>query len=137
MGIYELIRRGLCRYMRGAGCETGILSLPWQPRPFSNRHADRSLQLALCAAKIVTYNSYMTISVTEFKAKCLEVIRAVEAGGEPVDIVRRGRVVARLMPAAPVGRAGAKAWQRLHGTGTLNIKPGESVLRESDFEALK
>lgn len=86
---------------------------------------------------MVRYNCYMTISVTEFKAKCLEVIRAVEAGGEPVEIMRRGRVVARLMPAAPVGRAGAKAYQRLHGTGTLTIRPEASVLRDADFDALK
>lgn len=79
----------------------------------------------------------MTISVTEFKAKCLEVIRAVEAGGEPVEIMRRGRVVARLMPAAPAGGAGAKGCQRLHGTGTLTIVPEESVLRYADFDALK
>ena len=77
------------------------------------------------------------ISVTEFKAKCLEVIRAIEAGGEPVEIMRRGRVVARLMPATPVGRAGAKACQRLRGTGTLTLSPDESVIRDSDFEALK
>lgn len=87
--------------------------------------------------KLVAYNCHMTISVTEFKAKCLEVIRAVEAGGEPVEIMRRGRVVARLMPAAPAGRAGAKGYQRLHGTGTLAIGPEESVLRYADFDALK
>jgi len=32
-----------------------------------------------------------TISVTEFKAKCLHMIRQVEAHGTPIDIVRRGR----------------------------------------------
>jgi len=40
---------------------------------------------------MVIYDAFMTISVTEFKAKCLHLIRQVEAHGTPIDIVRRGR----------------------------------------------
>ncbi len=44
------------------------------------------------------------VSVTEFKAHCLDVIRQVEQAGTTVDLVRRGRVVARLVPTAPAAR---------------------------------
>jgi len=42
----------------------------------------------------------MDISVTEFKHRCLEIIRRVEESGKPVAITRRGKVVARLNPSA-------------------------------------
>jgi antitoxin (DNA-binding transcriptional repressor) of toxin-antitoxin stability system len=44
------------------------------------------------------YDLVMDISVTEFRASCLELIRHVETGGEAIDIKRRGKVVARLAP---------------------------------------
>jgi antitoxin (DNA-binding transcriptional repressor) of toxin-antitoxin stability system len=75
------------------------------------------------------------ISVTRFRATCLELIRRVEAGGEPVDIKRRGKVVARLSPPPRSGVGPRKAWQHLVGTGELLAEPGESVLEASDFEA--
>lgn len=40
----------------------------------------------------------MDISVTEFRAQCLELIRQVESGGEVVGITRHGKLVARLIP---------------------------------------
>ena len=38
----------------------------------------------------------MDISVTRFRAQCLELIRQVESGGEVVEITRHGKTVARL-----------------------------------------
>lgn len=73
------------------------------------------------------------VSVTEFKAHCLDVIRQVERSGTAVDLVRRGRVVARLVPNAPVPR-GTPAWLRLRGRGALAALPEESVLDAADFE---
>ena len=78
----------------------------------------------------------MTISITELKARCLEIIREVEANGEVVEITRRGEVVARLLPAT-VAAADVKPWERLRGTGVLLATPEESVLEDSDFEALR
>jgi len=78
----------------------------------------------------------MTISVTELKARCLQIIREVEANGEVVEITRHGEVVARLLPATVVP-ADVKPWHRLHGTGVLLATPEESVLEDSDFEALR
>ena len=49
------------------------------------------------------------------------------------------RVVARLIPAgSAAGAGGLKPWEQLRALGgRLLAKPGESVLREEDFEALR
>ncbi|OGA44607.1 MAG: hypothetical protein A3F74_14970 [Betaproteobacteria bacterium RIFCSPLOWO2_12_FULL_62_58] len=81
----------------------------------------------------------MDISVTEFKHRCLEIIRRVEKTGYPVAITRRGKIVARLQP-PPTARtqAGLKPWEQLRALGgRLLAGPGESVLRDEDFEALR
>jgi antitoxin (DNA-binding transcriptional repressor) of toxin-antitoxin stability system len=77
----------------------------------------------------------MDISVTQFRASCLRLIRRVETGGESVDIKRRGKIVARLSPPPATGQRSRQPWERLHGSGELLAAPGESVLRERDFEA--
>jgi prevent-host-death family protein len=40
------------------------------------------------------------LKISEFKAKCLAVVEQVDRTGEPVTILKRGRAVARLVPAA-------------------------------------
>ncbi|MGH9204591.1 MAG: type II toxin-antitoxin system Phd/YefM family antitoxin [Vicinamibacterales bacterium] len=77
----------------------------------------------------------MVISVTQFKARCLALLRALERKGETIDIERRGRVVARLLPAAGLASVRARPWERLRGTGRLTATAGESVLNAQDFEA--
>jgi antitoxin (DNA-binding transcriptional repressor) of toxin-antitoxin stability system len=84
---------------------------------------------------MLTYDLHMAISVTEFRANCLELIRRVEAGGEAIDIKRRGRVVARLSPPPPSAEPAKKPWERLRGSGQLLAEPGESVLQDEQFEA--
>ncbi|MGH9577200.1 MAG: type II toxin-antitoxin system Phd/YefM family antitoxin [Terriglobales bacterium] len=81
----------------------------------------------------------MDISVTEFKHRCLEIIRSVEKSGKRVTITRRGRPVARLVASEPRQRVGKlKPWERLRALGgKLLAEPGESVLRDGDFEALR
>ena len=80
----------------------------------------------------------MDISVTEFKQRCLEIIRQVERTGAPVAITRRGRVVAQLRRAATSQPALAKPWERLRASGgRLLAEPGESVLADEDLEALR
>jgi prevent-host-death family protein len=85
------------------------------------------------------YNSNMAISVTKFKNSCLDVIRRVEATGQPVSITRRGKVVARLAPSFQATQIeDAKPWQQLRALGgELLAEPSESVVREEDFEALR
>ena len=75
------------------------------------------------------------ISVSDFKAHCLDVIRQVESDGAPVDIVRRGKIVARLVPSADAAQ-GTPAWQRLRGRGALLARAEEAVLGDQDFGAM-
>lgn len=79
----------------------------------------------------------MVISVTQFKARCLELLRDLEQHGDAIEIKRRGRVVARVVPATDFSRTQAHPWERLRGTGRLVATPGESVLRPDDFEAAR
>ena len=81
----------------------------------------------------------MDISVTAFKQQCLEIIRGVERTGAPVAITRRGRVVAQLRRPGPQHAAGdARPWERLRAAGgRLLASPGESVVRDGEFEALR
>ncbi|MDP2707944.1 MAG: type II toxin-antitoxin system prevent-host-death family antitoxin [Burkholderiales bacterium] len=77
----------------------------------------------------------MNISVTEFKHHCLEIIRRVEKTGKPVAITRRGKVVVRLNPSGSAAHGGLKPWEQLRALGgRLIAEPGESVLRDEDFE---
>lgn len=85
------------------------------------------------------YNDEMAISITKFKNSCLSVIRRVETTRQAVSITRRGRVVARLAPSFDnTQRADIKPWQQLRALGgKLLAEPGESVVHEEDFEALR
>lgn len=79
----------------------------------------------------------MTISVTVFKARCLELLRRVEERSEPIEITRRGKVIARITPAGWASGAQPKPWERMRGSGRLLATAEESVLSESDFTALQ
>ena len=89
--------------------------------------------------KVDIYNSDMDISVTAFKQRCLEIIRRIEKTGTTVTITRRGRIVARLQPPPFDSRAAAaqRPWERLRGSAVCLFEPGESVLENRDFEALR
>lgn len=79
----------------------------------------------------------MDISVTDFKAHCLNLIRKVEESGQAITIRRRGQAVARLEPAAPPGDKG-KPWEQLRALGgRARAEAGESVWSDRDFEALR
>ena len=84
------------------------------------------------------YTLKMDISITEFKQRCLEIVRRVEKTGRPVTIRRRGKAVAQLEPPPASLTAGLKPWEQLRALGgQLRAEPGESVLRNEDFEALR
>jgi prevent-host-death family protein len=83
------------------------------------------------------YDKQMDISVTDFKARCLELIRKVEKSGTPVTIKRRGKSVARLEPAGSP-KAQLRPWEQLRALGgEVHAAPGESVLKDEDFEAMR
>jgi len=76
------------------------------------------------------------VSVTEFKAHCLDVIRQVEQDGTAIDLTRHGKVVARLVP-TPQTAQGISPWLRLRGRGRLGGTPEATVLDAADFDALR
>jgi prevent-host-death family protein len=83
------------------------------------------------------YDMKMDISVTDFKAHCLDLIRRVERSGQPVTIKRRGKTGARLEPAREPD-AGLKPWEQLRALGgEVRAAPDESVLKDRDFEAIR
>ena len=50
---------------------------------------------------LVFNTSHMeTINASDFKARCLAILDRVQATGEPVVILKRGRPVAELLPAS-------------------------------------
>ncbi len=84
--------------------------------------------------KLVIPKNEMTISVSELKARLLEIVREVEREGTVIDVERHGQVVARIIPASSLSKS-TRPWEALIGTGTLLAAPEETVLEESDFEA--
>jgi prevent-host-death family protein len=80
-----------------------------------------------------------TISATEFKATCLEVLDRVQSGEWPrVEVTKRGRVVAVLVP--PPADAAAAAG--LHGflRGSVGVPEGVDLTRpvlDEPFDAAK
>ena len=74
----------------------------------------------------------MTISATEFKAKCLSLIDEVQERGSELIISKHGRPVARLVP---VGAE--KPWLALRGKGRFTGDPFAPVVDEKDIEALR
>jgi antitoxin (DNA-binding transcriptional repressor) of toxin-antitoxin stability system len=86
---------------------------------------------------MVIYPLKMDISVTEFKAHCLDLIRQVEDSGKAITIRRRGKVVARLEPAGS-GSGQGKPWEQLRALGGKSrVEANESAWADEDFEALR
>ena len=79
----------------------------------------------------------MTITIKEFKAHCLDLLRQVEEHGEAIEITRQGRVVARVVAPAASATPNEKPWERLRGSGVLVAAADESVLSESEFDAVR
>lgn len=75
----------------------------------------------------------MKISASEFKARCLALLDQVHEGGEPVVVTKRGKVLARLVPAGDVDE---RPWERLRGTATWHGDPLAPAVDEDEVDAL-
>ncbi|MEO8615042.1 MAG: type II toxin-antitoxin system Phd/YefM family antitoxin [Luteolibacter sp.] len=73
-----------------------------------------------------------TISATEFKAKCLQLLDEVQRSGEELVISKRGKPVARV-----VAEKESKPWLALRGTGHFKGDPFAPSLEETEIEVLK
>jgi prevent-host-death family protein len=76
----------------------------------------------------------MKVAAAEFKAKCLALIDRVHQRGEPVTITKRGRIVARLVPA---GDDSERPWERVRGKARWTGDPFAPVVDESEIDALR
>lgn len=78
------------------------------------------------------YTSLMKITASAFKAKCLRLLDQVSRTGEELIILKRGRPVARVVPARE-----EKPWLALRGRGEFIGDPFATVVDEADIEALR
>jgi prevent-host-death family protein len=76
----------------------------------------------------------MQVAAAEFKAKCLALLDQVRERGEPITITKRGRVVARLVPANDDDE---RPWERVRGRARWKGSPFAPVVREDEIDALK
>jgi prevent-host-death family protein len=76
----------------------------------------------------------MKVAAAEFKAKCLALLDLVRERGEPITITKRGRVVARLVPAEDVDD---KPWLRVRRTVRWRGDALRPVVGEKEIEALR
>ena len=74
----------------------------------------------------------MKINASEFKARCLRLLDEVSRTGEELVILKRGRPVARLVPARD-----DKPWLALRGRGEFTGDPFAVVVEESEIEVLR
>jgi prevent-host-death family protein len=74
----------------------------------------------------------MKITASLFKAQCLRLLDQVSRTGEELIILKRGRPVARVVPARE-----EKLWVALRGRGEFSGDPFASVVDEADIEALQ
>ncbi|HVN86834.1 MAG TPA: type II toxin-antitoxin system Phd/YefM family antitoxin [Candidatus Binatia bacterium] len=72
------------------------------------------------------------LKAAEFKATCLRVLGEVDRTGEPVTILKRGRPVARLVPAVP--STGRYPQDDLAGTVEILGDIGSPVLPPTAWE---
>lgn len=75
----------------------------------------------------------VTVPAAEFKAKCLALLDLVHERGEPITITKRGRVVARLVPA---GDEDERPWLELRGQGRWTGDPFAPVVAEDEVAVL-
>lgn len=71
-----------------------------------------------------------TIVISEFKAKCIAILREAQRTGEAILITRHGKPLARVEPLSP------KSPERLLGVhrGRMRIKDGFDLVHATDEE---
>jgi prevent-host-death family protein len=74
----------------------------------------------------------MTITASEFKAKCLKLMDHVQKSGESISITKRGVEVARLTAPQPK----QKPWERLRGTVRVLGDIITPVFNDDEYDAI-
>jgi prevent-host-death family protein len=76
----------------------------------------------------------MNIAAAEFKAKCLALLDQVHEQGQSITITKRGRIVARLVPA---GDDDDRPWERVRGAARWRGDALAPAVDESEIDALR
>jgi len=79
----------------------------------------------------------MQMSISEFKARCTQVVREVGTQYKTVELTNRGRVVAYIVPPEPEAKPDP---QSFFGSlqGTVGYQPGwDEPLGEDDWESCR
>jgi prevent-host-death family protein len=76
----------------------------------------------------------MSIAAAEFKAKCLALLDEVDRHGRSITITKRGRVVARLVPAEDDQQ---RPWLAVRGRARWKGDPFAPAVEEDDVDALR
>jgi prevent-host-death family protein len=74
------------------------------------------------------------IGASDFKARCLAILDEVAKTGEPVQVLKRGKVVARLVPALDTGDEQPQA--SLAGSVTILEDIVAPAVAEEEIDAL-
>ncbi|MGI8602440.1 MAG: type II toxin-antitoxin system Phd/YefM family antitoxin [Verrucomicrobiales bacterium] len=74
----------------------------------------------------------MTVTATEFKARCLSLMDGVKRTHEPILITKHGEVVAQLVPPP----SDEKPWLRLRGTGRIRGDLVSPAIAEAKIDAV-
>ncbi len=78
----------------------------------------------------------MTVTVTEFKAKCLNLIDQVHKYGEPVIITKHGKVIAKLVAEHPI-KPIDEVRKKLAGSLKSYLDPFGPAIPEQEVEAFQ
>ena len=82
---------------------------------------------------MVRYASHMKVAAAEFKAKCLAYLDEVREHGRAITITKRGRVVARLVPADDEEQ---RPWLKVRGCARWKSDPFAPAVDKGDIDAL-
>jgi len=76
----------------------------------------------------------MKVAAAEFKARCLAFLDEVHEKGHAITITKRGRVVARLVPADEDEQ---RPWMRIRGAAKWVGDPIAPVVEDDDIDAIR
>lgn len=74
----------------------------------------------------------MKLAAAEFKARCLALLDEVHEHGRTLTITKRGRVVARLVPADDDEQ---RPWMRVRGRARWKGDPFAPAVEDADIDA--
>jgi prevent-host-death family protein len=82
-------------------------------------------------------SSFMFVSATAFKAKCLALIEEMNRTKVPIIITKRGKPVAEMYPARDAGVVSKSLFGSMNGTVLRYDDPFAPAVDPSEWDAMK